>query len=197
MIKLCWKTPRCASYRGVRLRGLQHTAESITNQVSVLIRRFTNAISRWCLKILIWNWYCKSQIVQGIFFTSEVFRKNGVERRSKYENTKNGHFRISLTPRSATHRGVNCTKILKKLRGVQHTAVCNTPRSQAPRSATHRRVKLRGLQHTAESKCTPRSQNRNLWESLVAFKGTIRKNPFRGKLFYHVRKDLKNFFLNC
>ena len=139
------QTPRFATHRGVKwsnfvekLRGSQHTtesdsavwntAESITNQVSVLIRRFTNAISRWCLKILIWNWYCKSQIVQGIFFTSEVFRKNGVERRSKYENTKNGHFRISLTLRSATHRGV-------WLRSSQHTAesssaVCNTPRSQ-------------------------------------------------------------------
>ena len=146
VIKLCWKTPRFATHRGVRLRSLQHTAESITNQVSVLIRRFTNAISRWCLKILIWNWYCKSQIVQEIFFTSEVFRKNGVERCSKYENTKHRHFRISLTPRSATHRVV-------RLRGVQHTeesssAVCNTPQSQAPRSATHRGVKM----HTAESK---------------------------------------------
>ena len=28
----------------------------------------------------------------------------------------------------------------------------------------------------------PQSQNRNLWESLVAFKGTIKRIPFRGKL---------------
>ena len=105
------------------------------------------------------------------------------------------HQNSQKTPRCATHRGV-------WLRGSQHTAelssaVCTTPRSQAPRFATHRGVKLRGLQHTAESKCTPRSQNRNLWESLVAFKGTIRKNPFRGKLFYHVRQDLKKKILNC
>ena len=49
--------------------------------------------------------------------------------------------------------------------------------------------------HTAESKCTPRSQNQNLYKSLGAFKGTIRRNPFRGEQFYHVKKDLKKFFL--
>ena len=43
----------------------------------------------------------------------------------------------------------------------------------------------------------PRSQNRNLWESLVAFKGTIKRIPCRGKLFYHVRKELKKVLLNC
>ena len=101
----------------------------------------------------------------------------------------------SQTWRCAAHHG-------DKLCGVHPTAesdsaVCIIPWSQALRFATHRGVKLRGLQHTLESKCTPRSQNRNLWESLVAFKGTIRKNPFRGKLFYHVRQDLKKTILNC
>ena len=56
-------TPQCASYRGVKLRGVHYTAESITYQVSVLIRSFRNAISLSCLKILIWNGYCKSKIV--------------------------------------------------------------------------------------------------------------------------------------
>ena len=39
------------------------------------------------------------------------------------------------------------------------------------------------VHHTAESNCTPWSQNRNLWESMVAIKGTIRRNPFRGEFF--------------
>ena len=54
--------------------------------------------------------------------------------------------------------------------------------------------------------CTPRSQNRNLCESLVAFKGTIRRNPFRGEHIYHERKKMEehifdllspNFWLRC
>ena len=69
--------------------------------------------------------------------------------------------------------------------------VCIPPRSQAPRYASPRRVTLHGVHPTAELNCTPRSQKRNLWESLVAFKGTIGRIPFRGKLFYHVRKDWK------
>ena len=59
------------------------------------------------------------------------------------------------------------------------------------------------LHHTAESsnqnfskssavRITRWSLNRNLWESLVAFKGTIRRNPFRDE-----RKDQKNIFLIC
>ena len=56
---------------------------------------------------------------------------------------------------------------------------------------SYHRVKLRSVHHTAKSNCTPQSQNQNLWESLVAFKVTIKRIPFRGKLFYYVRKDLK------
>ena len=116
---------RCASHHGVKwwkilqkLCGVQHTAEldpwcdayrrvnNLSSTVYVLIPNFTNAISLWCLKILISNWYCKSQIVQEIFFTSDVFRENGVERCSKYKNTKNWHFWISLTLQCASHRGV-------------------------------------------------------------------------------------------
>ena len=37
---------------------------------------------------------------------------------------------------------------------------------------------LRSVHHTAEM-------------SLVPFKGTIRRNPFRGEQIYHERKDLK------
>ena len=33
--------------------------------------------------------------------------------------------------------------------------------------------------------------NRNLHLSLVAFKRTIRRNPFRGEHIYHERKDMK------
>ena len=45
----------CASYRGVKLRIANHTAESVTCQVSVLSRNFTIVISLWCLKILLWK----------------------------------------------------------------------------------------------------------------------------------------------
>ena len=69
--------------------------------------------------------------------------------------------------------------------------VCFPRQSQALRCASHRGVKL----HTGESNCTLRSQNRNLCESLDAFKGTNRRNPFRDEHIYHERKDLKKFFL--
>ena len=50
--------------------------------------------------------------------------------------------------------------------------------------------------HTTETileeiNCTPRKQNRILHLSVVAFKETIRRNPFRGEHIYHERKDLK------
>ena len=98
----------------------------------------------------------KSQIVYGIFFTSEVFQKNGVENCNKYENTKNRHIRTSLTPRCASHCEV-------KLPGVHPTvesssAVCMTPGSQvikisqkAPRCAFHCGVKLCSVHPSAES----------------------------------------------
>ena len=85
------------------------------------------------------------------------------------------------TLQSASHRRV-------KLRGVlpnaeSSSALCITLRSQAPRCASYQGVKLHGVMHTVESTCTQQSQNQNLWESLVAFKGTIRRIPFWGKLF--------------
>ena len=70
---------------------------------------------------------------------------------------------------------------------------------------SHRRVKLRSVHPTEESSSAvciaPRSQtaqsrvNIEIFESLVAFKGTIRRNPFRGEHIYHERKDLKTNFL--
>ena len=117
------------------------------------------------------------------------------------------HHGVKLPWVYITLRGVKVTKFLKKnprcashcgvrLRGVLPTAesdsaVCITPLSQAPRCASYHGVKLRRVHHTAESKCTLLSQNRNLYESLGAVKRTIRRNPFRGEQFYHVRKDLK------
>ena len=61
------------------------------------------------------------------------------------------------------------------------------PLSQAPRCVSHGGVKV----PTAESNCTLWNQNRNFCESLVAFKATIRRNPFRGEHIFHERKDLK------
>ena len=71
------------------------------------------------------------------------------------------------------------------LRGVQHTAVCN--------ANIHRGDHLNGEHHTAETISTvrniPRNQNRNLHLSLVAFKETIRGNPFRGGHIYSIMKE--------
>ena len=58
--------------------------------------------------------------------------------------------------------------------------------SLTPQCASH------DVHHIAKSNCTPQSQNQNLCESLAAFKGTIRSNPFRGE-----RKDLKKNFSIC
>ena len=90
-----------------------------------------------------------------------------------------------------------------KLHNVHHTvessdpnfwkssAVCIIRWSQALRSPSQGGFKLRTMHHTRESPCTPWSQNKKIWCSLVAFKGTIGRNPFRGEHFYHERKDLK------
>ena len=69
-------------------------------------------------------------------------------------------------------------QIFKKLCGVHPTAeselaVCIIPQSRAPGCAFYHGVNFRGVQNTAESKYTLRSQNQNLYESLGAFKGTI------------------------
>ena len=58
----------------------------------------------------------------------------------------------------------------------------------SPRCATYR---------GAEINCTLRKQNRILHLSKVAFKETIRRNPFRGKRIYHERKDMKYNMLVC
>ena len=106
-------------------------------------------------------------------------------------------------------------RTFKKLRGVHHTAErklniwktstvwCTPqrcirwylkPQSLTPQYASHCKIKLSGVHSTTESNCTLLSPNRNLCESLVAFKGTIRRYPFWGEHFYHERKELKNFF---
>ena len=59
---------------------------------------------------------------------------------------------------------------------------------------------LHSVQLTADTNCTPWKQNRNLHLFLVAFKGTIRRNPLRGEHIYHEKISLKyvglliNFF---
>ena len=134
--------------------------------MSVLIRSFTKAISLWFLKIFIQNWYCKSQIVQGIFYTSKFLEKMKLKDVASKKHEKRTFLNQS------------------------DLAVCIPTQSQdhqiyqkTPQCASHRRVKLCGVlrvYHTAESKCKPRSQNRNLYKSLGAFDGTIRRNPCRG-----------------
>ena len=97
-----------------------------------------------------------------------------------------------------------------KLRGVHHTAessdqnfskssaVCIPPQSRAPRCACHHGVKLCGVHPTAESSSavciTHLSQTAHRGvksKSLLVsgcFKGTIRRNPFRGERIYNERK---------
>ena len=105
-------------------------------------------------------------------FYFRIFRQNCVKSCYKYENTKNRHIWTSMTP---------------KLRSVHPTGESGNKNFCA--------VKLCGMHHTAESNCTPRIQNRNLCESLVAFKGTIRRNPVRGHLSWKKKFEEKNFDL--
>ena len=71
------------------------------------------------------------------------------------------------------------------------TLVSIIRRSQALRCASYREVKLRSVHHIAESKCTLRSQKQKFCWSLVALKGTNRRNPFRSEHLYHERKELR------
>ena len=128
-ISLRSQAPQYASYLGVWLCGVHYTAESITCQVSVLIWSFTNATSLWCLKIFIRNWYCKSQIVQGIFFTSKFFEKMKLKDVASTKTRKTDIFK------SARLHGVLPNS-------ESDSAVCITPRSQAPQCASLRRVKM-------------------------------------------------------
>ena len=83
-------------------------------------------------------------------------------------------------------------RCLSQWRDKLHTAesispVCITTK----RETAHRRVNLPSVYHNEETNCAPRSQNQNLCLSLVAFKGTVRRNPITGENIYHERKDLK------
>ena len=80
----------------------------------------------------------------------------------------------SQTQWCASHRGVSLRDVHPPAE--PHSSVCIIPRSQT-----------QGVHHIVESNCTSRSENRKLYWSLVAFKGTIRWNP----LSYQERKDLK------
>ena len=113
---------------------------------------------------------------------------------------ENGYFEVVLTPRCDAHCGVRLPGVHPSVESSdtnfsKNTAVCILPRSQALRCAFQRGVKLHGVHHTTEWNCTLRSNNLNLGESLVAFKGTIRRNPFRSEHIYYERKDLKKHFL--
>ena len=105
---------------------------------------------------------------------------------------------VCITPRS------QWSKFVKKLGGVHPTtesssAMCFPLQSQSWRCLSHFGVKLCYVHHTAESNCSPQSQNRNLCFSLVAFKGTIRRNPFRGEHIQYCKswkKRIEEFFKN-
>ena len=149
---------RCASYHRVWLRSMHHTAESITYQLSVFLGSFTDAISLWCLKILIWN----NTVSHESFLLQKIFDK--MESKDvKYTNTKNmSAFWKNNIFEQVWLRGVHPTAESSSVVciSVHHTVessdqnfsksstVCIPPRSQAPRCASHRRVKL----HTMESK---------------------------------------------
>ena len=122
------KTPQCASHRGVRLFGVHHTAESSVCFNPKFYKCYFSVI-------FIRNWYCKSQIVQGIFFTLKFFEKMKLKDVASTKTQKTDIFK------SARLHGVLPNS-------ESDSAVCITPRSQAPRCASLRRVKM----HTGESK---------------------------------------------
>ena len=141
-----------ASYRGVNLCRVYHTAESF----SVVCITLLSQIPRFRFR--------------SLHHTAESINAVCTSRTHKSQST----------PWQAAHRRVN-------LLGVQHTAesisvvgstppsqspwcACSTPPSQSPRCASHH----------MESIYTPWRQNRNIRLFLIAFKGTIRKNPFKG-----------------
>ena len=63
-------------------------------------------------------------------------------------------------------------KILKKVRGGNDTAESDTAESDTAESDTAESDSACVI-HTVESKCKLHSQNRKLWKSLVALKGTV------------------------
>ena len=113
----------------------------------------------------------------------------------------------SQASRCALHRGVKSSKFLKKLRGVS-SVVCIILQSQASRCASYRTVNLHGVHdtsesssacnvhHTSESNCIPRSQNKKYLWSLVAFKGTIRRNILLGVNTSKIKTEFANT-LSC
>ena len=97
---------------------------------------------------------------------------------------------------------MNCLKNLFIFKRIKKN--WKTLNTKAQKTDTFELVWLCGDLPTAESsskvcilQCTTRSQNRKFHWFLVAFKGTIRRNLFRGKHNYHERKELekKKFYL--
>ena len=141
-------TPQSQVIKKFKLRSLNLTAKSDS---AVCMHPSAESSQVSVLQML---FLCGSQFVQGIFFSSKVFRKNEVKR---CISTKYWHFLISLTLWCASHLGA-------ELRSVHPTAessstVCITQRSQGhqisqktPRCASHRGVRLHGVLPTTESK---------------------------------------------
>ena len=73
-------TPRCASHCRVS-----------TYQVSVLIRSFTNAISLWSLKILIWKLYSQ-KLLKKPFLLQKIFFKTSLKVVTNTKKRKNKIF---------------------------------------------------------------------------------------------------------
>ena len=115
----------------------------------------------------------------------------------EYENNTASHelFKESfLHPKFSEKRSRKALQTQKHKKWTYSSQVIKISQ-KALRCASHRGVNLRCVYHTAESNCTPQSQNWNLCDSLVTFKGTIRRNRFRGEHIYHERKELNFFFL--
>ena len=94
------------------------------------------------------------------------------------------------TPRSEFHHRVRPC-VFHTAESIDPNFSKNSTVCIIPQCASQCGVKLRNVHHTAESNCTWQSLNQKFNWSLVAFKGTIRKNPLRSEHFYHERKDLK------
>ena len=192
----------CASYRGVWLHGVHHTADS----VSAL------CITPWCHENKVTEKtprcasHCRvklcsvhpsaesssapwSQKLAKCLFWSEILRllflcdalRNYYEIYTASQKLFKKSFLLQTDVTNSKARKQTFSK-----KSDSDSGVCIIQQSQASRCASHRGVKL----HSAESNCTPRSQNRKFHWSLAAFKGTIMRDPFRGEHFYQKRKDL-------
>ena len=126
---------------------------------------------------------CKESFLLHRFFEKRSRKTLIIQQHLKWTFLNYSDSSVCITPWSQVPR---CASLC----GLHHSTelisvVCITPQNRAPWCATLRRVELRGVCHSAESKCILWSQNQNLCDFLVASKWTIRINPLREEHICH------------